>query len=114
MTTEQNLKTLLAAFGFCAVSFCVMRFASTHGHNYGPMVVTTFVPFLFSAGLTFQARFSLLRCAQAAAFVFAFLLFSVWSSGLAAVGVMPIVLLPLSVFLGAAAGERCHLIKNRG
>ncbi len=114
MTTEQNMRTLFAAFAYTVAAFAVMRFASTHGDNYGPMAVSTGVPFGFAFALTVFMGFSLARCAQAAAFTFFFLLYSIWSSGFEAVGVLPLVLMPLFVFLGERAGERYLRSKNRG
>jgi hypothetical protein len=114
MTTEQNMKTLLAAFGYCVAAFTVMRFASTHGHNFGPIVASVAVPFFVSAALSYFAGFSLARCAMAAGFTYLFLLYSIWSSGLEAVGAAPLVLMPLFVFLGHRAGERYRQTKDRG
>lgn len=114
MTTEQNLKTLLAAFVHSVVVFIVMRFASTRGHNFGPAVVSTVVPFGSAFALTAFAGFSLARCALAAAFVYLFLLYSIWFSGLEAVGAGPLFLMPLFTFLGHYAGERYHQTKHRG
>jgi hypothetical protein len=114
MTTEQNLKALLAAFAYCAAAFTVMRFASTHAQNYGPMTVSTGIPFGFAFGLTAFAGFSLARCAFAALFVYLFLLYSIWWSGLEAVGIAPIFLMPFFTFLGHRAGERYLQMKHRG
>jgi hypothetical protein len=114
MTTEQNLKTLFAAFGYCVAAFAVMRVSSTHAWNYGPMITSTAVPFACSFLLAALGGFSLARCALAAAFTYLFLLYSIWWSGLAAVGVAPLILMPLFVFLGYFAGERYLRLKHRG
>ena len=113
-TVPDGLKTLAAALGYALVAFVVLRLASTHGQNFGPMVASTLVPFGFSFGLMHLAGFSVVRCAAAAAFVYFFLLFSIWQSGFAAVGALPLVLMPLSVFLGHAAGDLYHQSKYRG
>jgi len=114
VVVPDNLKTLAAAIVYAIAAFAVMRFASLHAQNYGPIAASTGIPFGFSFALADLGGFSLARCAIAASFVYLFLLYSIWFSGLAAVGLSPLFLMPLFVFFGHLAGERYRQKKNRG